>query len=393
MKAALLAVKRMCWAFDTPWHVVRSILCLLIVALCSYWVYCRSAAHFYTPKNMITLSGKTKTQCAGRYLIDVPVEMGNIGITLSKFYYGLTKDFKTVEVRVESGTSQAEFAEATKKRINELITTENSALKIPLLLAQEAWETPHGKVLMLRYLENEHYKSSTVRSEAHVLIGSQYAVIFGESYEDQNDPHKEDENRISYKFINPKPMEDRVKVIAQNIKSYSDASKAPEGFCMDGVVMNEKTMGYDIETASFGAEIASSHLPNLEFQINMQGPFEGKGETVIERANRAGTELRLMIAAHGGQLFDLRKGERSINAMPGLEYAYALHAYGGTTFFMQAQTHLPKEQQNLQRPFFTLEMTSGESGNKPSPLTEKQALQAWDTMLNSMRLSPANGGK
>jgi Tle cognate immunity protein 4 C-terminal domain/Tle cognate immunity protein 4 N-terminal domain len=386
-----MLLQRMCWSFDTGWHTVRSILCLIVLALCSYWAYGRSAVYLYTPKNMITLSGKTQTQCAGRYLVDMPVEMGNLVVTVSEFYFGLTKDFKTVEVKVISGYTQTEFVAETNKRVNELKTTENEALKIPLLLAQEVWDTPHGKALMLRYLKNELYSFSQVNSELHMLIGNRHTVVTATSSED--DYHNVKSGRISHKFINPKPMEDRIKVIAQNIKGYTDASKAPEGFCMNGVVMNNKTMGYDIETASFKSRGDRKLLPHLSFEIDMAGQFEGKGENVIERANRAGAELRLMIAADGGQLFDLRKGERTINAMPGLEYAYALHAYGGTTFLMQAQNHLPKEQQSLQRPFFTMELTVGESGNNPSPLTEEQALKVWDGLLGTMRLSPANGGQ
>jgi hypothetical protein len=393
MKTTFLTLWHRYFVFDTAWHRVRSVVFLILIALCVYWAYGRSAVYFYTPPNMITLSGKTQTQCVGRYLIDVPVEMGNIGVSSAYFYYGIDKDFKSVEVKVQSNTSQAAFTQVTNNRINELKTTQNRELKIPLLLAQETWKTPHGMALMLRYLEDEFDATSSVRSEVHMLIGNRYTVMQSTSYEDSNDHDRLDEDRIAYKHIDPKPMEKRLEVIAQTIQGYSDASQAPEGFCLNGVVMNNRTMGYDVENTLFNAEVPGTALQNLQFSVHMQGQFQGGGETIIEIAERVGTQLRLMVAAEGGQLFDLRKGKRSINAMPGLEYAYALRAYGGTTFLMQAQNHLPKAEQSLQRPHFTLELTSGLSGDKPSPLTQEQALTIWDTMVDSMRLAPINGGK
>ena len=98
MKARFIALLRACFAFGTWGQRVRTIMVLIVLAVASFWAYGHIAVYFYKPKNMITLSGKTQTQCVGRYLVDVPVELGHVGINSSEFYFGLTDKFKTVEV-------------------------------------------------------------------------------------------------------------------------------------------------------------------------------------------------------------------------------------------------------------------------------------------------------
>ncbi|RZA12461.1 MAG: hypothetical protein EOP02_30220, partial [Proteobacteria bacterium] len=43
----------------------------IVLGLLGFWAYGRGAVYFYHPENMTTLSGKTRTHCVGRYLIDV----------------------------------------------------------------------------------------------------------------------------------------------------------------------------------------------------------------------------------------------------------------------------------------------------------------------------------
>jgi hypothetical protein len=396
MKAKLRALWRALFSFDTLGQTLRSLvlglLLLAVLAIAALYVYGRIAVQFYKPHTMITLSGKNQTQCVGRYLIDTPLELGRFGIFTSQFIWGLDSNFKSVEVKVEvDDQTQAQFVESTNARISELTTKQNEELKIPLLLAQEVWETPNGKALMLRYLEDDYTSFANIKSDLHVMVGSRHAVITGESYEDEHHKAPGGLHRIAYKFINPKPMEDRLKVIAQNIKGYTDASKAPEGFCMAGVVMNDKTMGYDVETALFNARPDEANLPDTQFSINMEGQFYQVKETLIERADRAAREVKAVMAAAGAQWVDLRKGPRQINGLPGLEFVSATHFSKGVIFQLQVETSLPKDKQSLQRPAFEFELTLGEE--KPSPVDQTQALQIWDTLVNSMRLSPANGGQ
>jgi hypothetical protein len=162
---------------------------------------------------------------------------------------------------------------------------------------------------------------------------------------------------------------------------------------MAGVVMNDKTMGYDVETALFKLAMGEKILDS-SFSINMEGQFLQRKESVVERADRANPQLMVIAAAEGRkiQVVELHKGPKSINAMPALVYAEGVHTDKGVSFRMQAETRLTKPQQSLQRPAIAFDLQFGDV-DTPSPVDQTQALQIWDTLVNSMRLSPANGGQ
>jgi len=394
MKSMLLAAWHWMFRFETLGQTIgtamRSALLFVCVGLLTYCTYGQLAPTFYQPTNMATLSGKTQTQCVGRYLLDVPVELGTFGVSVSSFIYGLDENFDTVEVEVKyEDHTPVQFAEATLKRIKELKEKKNDDLHIPLLLAQEVWKTPHGKVLLLRYLKDDVASFSLVNSELHMLIGKRYAVVKGTSAED--DYHNVKPGRESYKFINPKPMEERLQKVAQNIKGYTDANKAPEGFCLAGVVMNNKTMGYDIETADFYGRNEPKWAQGIDFGVNMDGQFPSDGPNLLQRSNEFVTELRKLVVSGGGHVNHLRSGERKISAMPIFEDVVALFYKGNVAFKFAVENALPKTQRSLLRPGFTVSLDFGDH-EKPSPVTQEQAIKMWDDMLNSMRLSPANGG-
>lgn len=386
---------RWMFRFDTPGQIalslLRGALALLVLALFVFYAYGRSAMAFYKPHPMTTLSGKTTTQCVGRYLLDTPVEFGTFGISSAEFTYGLTPDFKTValEVKHEDYTPQT-FFEETKSRIQTLKQTPHDRLPISLLLAQEVWETPNGNVLMLRYLADETMEISTVKSEVHILVGSRYAVISGESFLEE-ERKNETTDQARYKYIDTKPVEARLKTVAQNIKGYRDVTKAPEGFCVAGVVMNEKTMGYDVERADLFIHDPAQRVPHLLLNVDMTGQFLASGPDLHARAEETLLQLRPLLALEGGQIHTLRWGKRGINGMPSLEYAHAMFFKGLVSFKFMAENVLPKAQRSLLRPNIAVSLDFGDQ-EKPAAVSESQALDIWDAMLNSLRLSPANGG-
>jgi len=186
-------------------------------------------------------------------------------------------------------------------------------------------------------------------------------------------------------------MEERLQKVAQNIKGYTDANKAPEGFCLAGVVMNNKTMGYDIETADFYGRNEPKWAQGIDFGVNMDGQFPSDGPNLLQRSNEFVTELRKLVVSGGGHVNHLRSGERKISAMPIFEDVVALFYKGNVAFKFAVENALPKTQRSLLRPGFTVSLDFGDH-EKPSPVTQEQAIKMWDDMLNSMRLSPANGG-
>ena len=381
-----------------PWGTwgqrMRSVLlgiALLVAAISLiYWAYGRLSVTFYKPKHMITLSGKVQTQCVGRYLIDVPVELGGLGIHSSKFIFGLTENHRRVEMDVKGADyTRTQFEKDVRARVDD-IKGERTDWGAPTLLAQEVIETSNGRALLLRYLDTGT-KSSAIDHELHILVGTRYAILKTISYVPDPEPVT---NEPWYTFIDPKPAEDRLRKIAMNIKGYTDATKAPEGFCMDGVVMNDKTMGYDIETALFDARVNRELLPRTEFSINMEGQYgNNHEETQFQRVDKVSAALAVEMLAAGWQVVELRRNTPKINGIPAREYVSATHVSNKVMFRGLAETALPKAQQSLQRPYFTFNFQVGnEMTEEAAPLDQDQTLKIWDTLLKTMRLSPANGG-
>lgn len=396
MTNQLLLHLRACFAFGTWGQRARTVAFSLVLALIGFWAYGVLAVHFYRPQPMITLSGKTQTQCVGRYLIDVPVELGRLGSDDVDLLYGLDTDFDKVEMEVKDPDyTRPRFETEVQARLDDLKRRTND-WGTSKLLAQEIINTRYGRALMLRYLDTGDVESR-INQELHMLVGSRYTLLKTESNRTPKPEPIATNEKPMYTYIDPKPAEDRLRNVAMNIQDYTDATKAPEGFCVAGVVLNHKTMGYDIETAFFHSNADKEVLPDVRLTLNMQGQYAGHSEereNLFQRVSRQSTGLRALLAAEGGQLVVLRHATPRINGMPGREYGHAMHTLGGKVIFQFfAETALAKDQQSMLRPFFNFDFEAGSSmEEKTSPLDESQVLAIWDTLLKTMRLSPANGG-
>ena len=393
MTNQLLLHLRACFAFGTWGQRARTVAFSLVLALIGFWAYGVLAVHFYRPQPMITLSGKTQTQCVGRYLIDVPVELGRLGSNDVDLLYGLDTDFDKVQMEVKDPDyTRPRFETEVQARLDDLKRRTND-WGTSKLLAQEIINTRYGRALMLRYLDTGDVESR-INQELHMLVGSRYTLLKTESNRTPKPEPIATNEKPMYTYIDPKPAEDHLRNVALNIQDYTDATKAPEGFCVAGVVLNHKTMGYDIETAFFHSSADKEFLPKTNLAIGMKGQYANNNEdNVFDRVARANPILRADLATGGGQLVQLRHGTPKINGMPAREYAAAMHIAGKVVFHLMAETALPKDQQSLQRPAFIFDFEAGSSmEEKTSPLDENQVLAIWDTLLTTMRLSPANGG-
>ena len=395
-RVAKRGVQRGFLKWETAGQKLRSCMllsvALLVLAYLLYLANGRAAVYLYKPQKMTSLSGKTTTQCIGRYLIDVPVELGGFEIKYSKFIYGLDADWvdATVDVKKEE-FSRAQFENEVVGRISELQRRKTDWDK-PLLLAKVELDTDNGKALILRYL-NRGSVSARIENEMHMLVGSRYAVINSKSYQ-LADPEPEGTlAKPLYTYIDTKPAEDRLRKIAMNIKGYTDATKAPEGFCMAGIVMNNKTMGYDIETASLRSLTDFHQLPFTWLDISMDGQFAKPESNLFQRVDEGYGLLASALAQEGKQHAQIRRGKTKINGIPTLEYAEGKSSNGEVSFLFMAETDLPKAEQSLARPAFSVTLeVGGTRKNQPSPLDRDHAVKMWDGLIQTMRLSPANGG-
>ena len=367
--------------------VVLSLLGLVLLRSLAWHFYFPT----YTPKTMTPISAKTTTHCVGRYLIDLPSDLNDIYVgPASTFYYGLDKNFKKVEYDVKRGDfTREQFEAAANERVAELKTQTNAALKIPLLLHREIFDMPGGgKAILIRFLDNEFYSISSVKSEVYARAGSHYVLLSADSFSSYDSVSKPSGYPV-YKDIDPQPAEARLMRIAKNMRDYTDANKAGEGFCVNGVVFNRQTMGYDEEQG--GIEF---NYPDKDFWINirMSGATGGAKDTLFERSDESMAYINKLIAAAGNpddaRTEHIRRDTPQIDGMAFQEVFDRNEEKGKTSFIAQIENRPP--QQTFKRPFITLELTSGTNNNTGSNFSQEQLLPVWSAAIKTLRLSPAN---
>jgi len=172
--------------------------------------------------------------------------------------------------------------------------------------------------------------------------------------------------------------------MAQNLRAYTDPLKAGEGFCLDGVVFNDKTMGYDEEKSIF--RLSPPDDLDVGFQIGMDGKTGKESKTLFERLDRDITPLQ---GLDGNHIRVLRKQEPMLNGMKFQDWIGERVSDNITEYKVMAENR--PDRPTLQRPAIHFEFTAG--GDKGSPFTAEQISKIWDTVLHSLRLSPANGGQ
>ena len=367
-------------------------LLLLIVCLLGFGGYGRLAVAFYQPASPSVLSGKTQTQCVGRYLIDTPVELGRFSFVSTQFQYGVQSYAPTVQLMLFSWPTASGFADYVAERTQVLQERRVESIKPSALLAHEVWDTPHGKAHLLRHLSApEPSPYWPITSELHMLVGGHHVMASGTSYASaQDDPPAV---HATYPYIDPRPMEARLRAIAQHIKAYDDVSTAPAGFCLEGVLMDNKTMGYAVERSLFVLVPPDNAQSHRALAIQMQGHLQANEAAFTERIARENSQQRLQDFWEGEnqQIVELRRGPRDLGAIPGLEYAEGRHGRDGVHFLTQWQSQWSPAQQSLQRPAIDMWLQLGTRDN-PAAMDKDQTLMLWDHLLGSLRLSPANGG-
>lgn len=370
------------WVFLHPWRFAVLLIVLFFSLRFLVWHFYFPA---YTPKVMTTISTQITTHCIGRYLVELPSDMDTVHVTYSQLYYGLDSNFRTVDINVKHGDYDiTKFVEEVNARYAELQTKTNTELKIPLMLKAERFDTPVGKAILIRYLANEDYSSSQVRSELHQLVGNRYVIMQANSFYPDVSKTLPD-GYAEYKDINPQPAEDRLKRIAMNIKSYSASNKVGEGFCINGVVLNDKTMGYDEEKVS----VAFRHTTgNITLAMDFVGKT-GKGrQTLFERLDKRARDAAVYFATSNPNNFrfhTLRRRELEIEGMKFQEWMEETEEDDVRKWsFRLENLHNPKS--SLIKPGMEFHMYGDESFGL------EQVTPVWDAMLKTLRLSPANGG-
>ena len=304
--------------------------------------------------------------------MSVPQDMtfrGNVTL-----YYGLTADFKTVDVYVESTGATTESMrsqmDASAKEIDE---------------GDKNWETKKSMLLDYRvisdhaiYLRRQDNLgiSAASKHELHVLVGDTQLLLQAESYEGVPEAGR---YAADGKVEPPEKVAERLFKIAGQIRQYDDPEKAGPGFCLGPVVIDSDN---DEEQASMGFRM--SRYPDFSLGIYSKALTPGSDKPLLQRASAVTDRFDFDV---------LRKGETSFAGMKAQEWlAKGIDAHDNLILFFRVESM--RADPAFVRPLMSIKLqTGGQLVSGPnkgkyvaSSLTPREAVALWDAMIQSVRV-------
>lgn len=314
---------------------------------------------------MAQLTQSMKTQCVGRYLVDLPDSFNWLDPNIT-LYYGRDENFKTLDVNVldDKATSESVVKEiaarATKISAETLDKTGKSTL-----LAQVK-EGDGG--VMLRYYSDS--SGVGIDHQLHLLIGHAHVLIKGSSYEGVSED-KED--------LSP-AVEARMLKLATHIHPIGDPEKTGPGFCLGGVVIDSDN-DYEQGTLYFGKGQGKSKM-TLEVDTSS---FKERDSTAPDLLHRGDKFMSFVTS-----LKTLRKGTLTLGGMPAQEVLTTTKVDGKDAQFFVSETNAPDSSVVKHKLHFEFQAGRADGGtaDAPSPLTDNEAVGLWDAIMKSVRPRP-----
>lgn len=336
----------------------RSIIWILIAAI----VGCNPAEKETKP--MTELTQNMKSQCLGRYLVDVPgsfLKKRHAQVTL---YYGRDEHFKTIDVEVIDWDATVEsMTDAVDAKVADVSGEKNWVTKKSNLL-KKIKESDHA--FMLRFHEDIS-SDSGAEHELHTLVGKTYLRLKASSYEGIS-KNKEDLTEA---------VEARIRELASNIHTVDDPTAAGPGFCLGPVIIQSNQ---DFENGSFIFFDIAGH-PDVSFKYSTSNQ-NADPKPLLER----GKELNMYLG-HG--LSRLRAQGITIAGMPAQELVTKIK---DDRVQYQFDLESIPDPSTMTNPVIHIDLDTGDQladGRYiDSSMSEKDAISVWDAIIKSVRLRP-----
>ncbi len=373
-------------------YILAGIFAATGCAICAA-LYLRFNIPAYTPPIMINFSSQTRTHCIGRFLVDLPAELGNPIVYPAIFYFGSGADFKQVELKmpVRKQIDQRTFDEMVAARTDELVRGRNDYMETSMLIAEKSSSTPNGRATILRRLEAEVGWVGSLISELHTLVNGKYVILLAESFPPPNNGAHPDNSQ--YKQIDASAAEQRLILFAQNLRGMENREDIKAGFCLNDIIVDQAKIGYDDEKATFGFNYSDSSQPKLS--IDMNGKFGNDEETLFDRSRRLMAST--LIFEDEVLIRKLRKSTMTIAGIHFQQWAHETYTKtsGVTRYtYMAENIHRPDQAESFIHPSISITLVSGdENGKFSSPYSLSQLETAWDQWLATLRLTSVNKHK
>jgi hypothetical protein len=321
--------------------------------------------------------------CIGRFVFDRPARSevayekcvfwgDKIGVTtnVSQGTFQHEVDARENELRNKKRTNSISYKEMHERRLNSMILQTN----IPWL---EKSASPTKSSRLLIYTEYGDAPDLPFDGEGYVLAGS---------------------TMLSMKFILGSKA---VQKVIQNESewyrnvSYRDDWNVPteRGFCVNGALIGGPSRNSEVaeQTISLTPDKPSLLVIKMHDAVDADQQF-----SLLKTLPDLRQDLQERGYSHNVRI--LRKGKRQLGGMNAEEVLFSIK--DGKTQVFQFYLQAPGNPDTTAQPHTEIQLMLGaelsdadkDSGMKPedmsSPVDEADAIRAWDTLLNSMRLRP-----
>lgn len=310
---------------------------------------------------------KMRTHCIGRYQIDLPEEYILDMVSYLTLYFGLDKNFDTVEIQNhrERGESPT-LARLVAAEKAELVNREHFKSPSKNMLAAIK-EVDRDSILVEAYDGPDSVEYLKLRLFAQ--RGEAIARLQNEKYADKT---------------NPTPLshyESQLVRVANNTRYVPSPEQAGRSSCLGTLAIDDKQDG-EVYSLYFYSE---KH-PDVRINIDMNSLVEKGDGGLLARVSGKAALLRALDFSST----TLRKGKRQMAGRPGEELLDSGKQDGKVQYHFVAET-LVTEPSNMNRPVIAINMSVGGRQDKQTnaylepSLTERESLAWWDTIVDSLR--------
>jgi hypothetical protein len=309
-----------------------------------------------------------RTYCIGRYLIDlpesfVPADGGSDGT----LYYGLDKNFKTVDFEIlRQNGDKPTFNALVLKKLNELKTTESFVATSKNMLADYKEIDKHTALV-------KAYSSPDMANYFDIYLYSEHEKVVVQ-YQDRlyadAPPH--------YLSV----IENRLLDLARNTHYAPDPNKAGSGICLKSVSIDSP---HDGET--FDIVFLNTAYPDIHISLWISS-LPAHGEGMLKRIDdQAG-----LLAELGASYKPFRRGDITLGGRPAEEQLDEAKDEHGKLIRNFAAETLITQPSNLERPQIHIEMKMGGQVQSreyvDASLSRSDAEAWWDAIVKSIRPRP-----
>lgn len=313
---------------------------------------------------------KMRTHCIGRYQIDLPEEYILDTVSYLTLYYGLDKNFQTVEIQNnrERGESPSLSGLVAIEKAALIQDEHEKSLSGNHLAAVK--ELDRETVLVVAY--DSPYSTEYLKLRLFAQRGEAIARLQNEKYADKTNP-----TPLSY-------YESQLVRIANNSRYVASPEQAGRSSCLGTLAIDDKQDG-EVYSLYFYSE---KH-PDVRINIDMNSLVEKGDGGLLARVSGKAALLRALDFSST----TLRKGKRQMAGRPGEELLDSGKQDGKAQWHFVAET-LVTEPSNMNRPVIAINMSVGGRQDKQTnayldpSLTEKESLAWWDAIVGSIRLRP-----